>query len=77
MRTKLDFKILPQPTETTCGPTYFHAIDRHFQNRVRLPHFLNDIQHLEERGTLAVMLAVMLSRDALKRGHRTKTYSHL
>ena len=72
MRTTLDFKILPQPTETTCGPTCLHGVYRYFNGRVPLPDIIRDIPHLEDGGTLAVMLG----RDALKRGYKAKIYTY-
>jgi hypothetical protein len=72
MRTTLDFKILPQPTETTCGPTCLHGVYRYFKDRVPLSNIITDIPHLEDGGTLAVMLG----RDALKRGYKAKIYTY-
>jgi hypothetical protein len=72
MRTTLDFKILPQPTETTCGPTCLHGVYKYFKDRVTLPAIIEDIPHLEDGGTLAVLLG----RDALKRGYKAKIYTY-
>ena len=72
MRTTLDFKILPQPTETTCGPTCLHGVYKYFKSRITLPAIIEDIPHLEDGGTLAVMLG----RDALKRGFKAKIYTY-
>jgi hypothetical protein len=72
MRTMLDFKILPQPTETTCGPTCLHGVYQFFEDDVSLPSIIEDIRHLEDGGTLAVNLGC----DALKRGYRAKIYTY-
>lgn len=72
MKKTLDFRILPQPTETTCGPTCLHAVYRYYGDRVSLHRIIEEIPHLEEGGTLAVMLGC----HALKRGYKAKIYSY-
>lgn len=72
MKKELDFRILPQPTETTCGPTCLHAVYRYYDDRISLNRLIEEIPHLEEGGTLAVMLGV----HALKRGYKVKIYTY-
>ena len=72
MRKTLDFRILPQPTETTCGPTCLHAVYRYFGDRVSLNTIIEEIESFEEGGTLAVMLGV----HALKRGYKAKIFTY-
>lgn len=72
MRTTIDFKILPQPTETTCGPTCLHGVYSYYGGRASLASIIKDISHLEDGGTLAVLLG----RDALERGYRAKIYTY-
>ncbi len=72
MRTTLDFKILPQPTETTCGPTCLHGVYQFFDDPVSLPSIISEISHLEDGGTLAVNLGC----DALKRGYQAKIFTY-
>ena len=72
MRKTLDFRILPQPTETTCGPTCLHAVYRYFGDRVSLNTIIDEIESFEEGGTLAVMLGV----HALKRGYKAKIFTY-
>lgn len=72
MRKTLDFRILPQPTETTCGPTCLHAVYRYYGDRVSLDRIIDEVPHLEDGGTLAVMLG----SHALRRGYRAKIYTY-
>lgn len=72
MKKTLDFRILPQPTETTCGPTCLHAVYRYFGDRVSLNTVIDEIEALEEGGTLAVILGV----HALKRGYKAKIITY-
>lgn len=72
MKKTLDFRILPQPTETTCGPTCLHAVYRYFGGRIPLNTVIEEIPYFEEGGTLAVMLGI----NALKRGFNAKIYTY-
>jgi hypothetical protein len=72
MKKTLDVRILPQPTETTCGPTCLHAVYRYYQDRISLTKLIEEIPHLEDGGTLAVMLGT----HALKRGYKAKIYTY-
>lgn len=72
MGKTLDLKILPQPTETTCGPTCLHALYRYFGDRVSLQRIADEIPYLEEGGTLAVMLGT----HALGRGYKATIYTY-
>lgn len=72
MKKTLPFRILPQPTETTCGPTCLHAVYRFFGEKVSLPEIVDEIPYLEEGGTLAVMLGC----HALKRGYKASIYTY-
>ena len=72
MGKTLDLKILPQPTETTCGPTCLHALYHYFKDTVSLKKIIREIPYLEEGGTLAVMLG----SHALSRGYKAKIYTY-
>lgn len=72
MGKTLNLKILPQPTETTCGPTCLHALYRYFGDRVSLDKIASEIPYLEEGGTLAVMLGT----HALGRGYKATIYTY-
>lgn len=70
--TPLRFEILPQPTETTCGPTCLHAVYRHHGLDVPLDEIIRGLPGVEREGTLGVLLAT----DALKRGFRATIISY-
>jgi hypothetical protein len=72
METQLEFKILPQPTETTCGPTCLHAVYSYYQDSVLLDELINQISMLRDGGTLAVFLGC----HALKRGYKVTIYTY-
>lgn len=72
MRKTLPFKILPQPTETTCGPTCLHGIYSYYKDKTNLKKIITQIPSLEHGGTLAVMLGC----HALKRGYKAKIYTY-
>ena len=72
MQKKLYLDILPQPDNTTCGPTCLHAVYRHYDDVVPLSQVISEVAELKEGGTLAVYLAC----HALKRGYRASIFSH-
>lgn len=72
MEHRMSIDILPQPDETTCGPTCLHAIYRYFDNELPLEQLIEQIHRLEHGGTLAVFLAC----DALRRGYRATIYTY-
>lgn len=72
MSTDLAISILPQPDDDTCGPTCLHALYGYYADPVPLPSVVNEIQRLENRGTLAVYLAI----HALKRGYSATVYTY-
>lgn len=71
-RRQLRFDITRQPDETTCGPTSLHAVYRYFGEEVSLDQVIAEVPHLEEGGTLAVLLGC----HALGRGYRATLYSY-
>lgn len=68
----MKLKILPQPNDTSCGPTSLHAVYSHYNLEVELAQLIVDISSLETGGTLAVYLGI----DALKRGLAATLYSY-
>lgn len=72
MEHSLDFKILTQPSETTCGPACLHAVYNYFNDAISLQEVVNEVRYLEEGGTLAVFLAC----HALKRGYSATIYTY-
>jgi hypothetical protein len=72
MKTKLYLDILPQPDDTTCGPTSLHAVYRYFGDSVPLEQVISEVRPLEDGGTMAVYLA----HHALDRGYRVTIYTY-
>ncbi|MCB0794978.1 MAG: hypothetical protein KDB88_09595 [Flavobacteriales bacterium] len=69
MRT---FRILPQPDDSSCGPTALHAVYSHFGLEIPLPRILSEVDMLDEGGTLAVMLGI----HALQNGLQARIHSY-
>lgn len=68
---RLPVDILPQPDETTCGPTCLHAIYRYWGRQEALPDVIARTGKLERGGTVAVFLAC----DALREGFDATIYT--
>lgn len=68
----IPLEMLPQPTESTCGPTCLHAIYRHFDRELPLERIITEIPEHADGGTLSVNLAL----HALKHGFKARTYSY-
>lgn len=64
--------ILPQPNDTTCGPTSLHAIYRYYGDDIPLEQVIQEVRHLKTGGTLGVYLA----HHALKRGYHAIIYTY-
>src|SRR4030095_8222968 len=69
---RLDIATLPQPDETTCGPTCLHAIYAYWGGTEPLSAVINRMRWLDEGGTYAVFLGC----DALRRGFRARIYTY-
>jgi hypothetical protein len=69
---RLRLHILPQPDHLTCGPTCLQAVYRYFGDSVPLPRIIDEIQQLEDGGTLAVVMAC----HALQRGYQATIYTY-
>lgn len=68
----LPVNMLPQPDETTCGPTCLHAIYRYWGKDEPLADVIARNRELEHGGTFAVFLAC----DALRRGFQATIYTY-
>lgn len=64
--------MLPQPDGTTCGPTCLHAVYRYYGDELPLEQVIGEVSHLEEGGTLDVLLAC----HALRRGYQAKIFTY-
>lgn len=69
---RLPVKILPQPDETTCGPTCLHAVYQYWGDDEALDAIVARTGRLELGGTFAVFLAC----DALRKGYRATIYTY-
>jgi hypothetical protein len=69
---RLPVEILPQPDETTCGPTCLHAVFRYWGEEEPLQTIIDRGERLEHGGTYAVFLAC----DALRKGYRATIYTY-
>lgn len=69
---RLPVTILPQPDETTCGPTCLHAVYRYWDDDDQLHDVIDRTAKLAQGGTFAVFLAC----DALSKGYRATIYTY-
>ena len=72
MVTRLDFRILPQPDDSTCGPTCLHAVYSYYGDALPLPRVVDEVEKLPGGGTLAVLLGC----HALSRGYSAALYTY-
>lgn len=70
--TQLQLAVLPQPDDTTCGPTCLHAVYAYFGDTVPLGQVIDEVEPLPGGGTLAVSLAC----HALDRGYSAEIYTY-
>jgi hypothetical protein len=69
---RLPLETLPQPDETTCGPTCLHAVYRYWGETEPLGQVIERNYRMEHGGTYAVYLAC----DALRKGYRATIYTY-
>ena len=69
---RLPVHTLPQPDETTCGPTCLHAVYRYWGETASLDDVIARTHRLERGGTFAVFLGC----DALRNGYRAALYTY-
>lgn len=69
---RLRLEMLPQPTDSTCGPTCLHAVYRYYGDDAPLDHVIHEVGQLEQGGTLAVILGC----HALRQGYDVKLYTY-
>ena len=72
MENEFRFDILPQPDDTTCGPTCLHAVFRYYGFEIALDQVINECPRLEEGGTLGVLLGC----HALRHGFRATIFTY-
>ncbi len=71
MLRRLDFEILAQPDDLTCGPTCLQAVYGYYGDPLSIERVIAEVERLENRGTLAVLLGC----HALRRGYCTRPTS--
>jgi hypothetical protein len=69
---RLQLEISRQPTDSTCGPTCLHSIYKYYEDDISLEQVIEEVQMLEDGGTLAVLMAI----HALRRGYRVTAYTY-
>lgn len=69
---RLALETLPQPDETTCGPTCLHAVYRYWGETEPLSQVVERNYRMEHGGTYAVYLAC----DALRKGYCATIYTY-
>lgn len=69
---QLPVHIMPQPTETTCGPTCLQAVYSYWGSDEKLDDVIGRTRALEHGGTFAVFLAC----DALALGFQATIYTY-
>jgi len=72
MQNTLTIDIMPQPDDTTCGPTCLQAVYRYFADPITIEQVVSEVTHLESGGTLAVFLAC----HALRRGYSATIFTY-
>lgn len=72
LKAQLDLSISAQPNETTCGPTCLHAVYNYFDDPISLHQVIEEVEALNEGGTLAVYLAC----HALRRGYSARIFTY-
>jgi hypothetical protein len=72
MEKKLHLEILPQPDDSTCGPTCLHAIYNYYGDAVALEEVIAEVPKLAGGGTLAVFMGC----HALARGYEAVIYTY-
>lgn len=71
-RRERKIEILPQPTESTCGPTCLHSVYSYLGSEFDLQALIEEIPETESGGTFSVILAL----HALRNGFAASIYSY-
>jgi hypothetical protein len=69
---ELPVETLPQPDETTCGPTCLHAVYAYWDDPEPLHAVVKRMRRLDSGGTYAVFLGC----DALRKGYCARIYTY-
>ena len=69
---RLPVRMLPQPDETTCGPTCLQAVYSYWGGEAQLAEVIARTHKMEHGGTFAIFLAC----DALRQGYQATIYTY-
>jgi hypothetical protein len=69
---ELTLDILPQPDDTTCGPTCLHAVYGFYGDTLDLHRVISEVTPLASGGTLGVFLGI----HALRRGYAATLHTY-
>jgi hypothetical protein len=69
---RLALEILPQPDDSTCGPTCLAAVYAFYGDKVSIEQLVDEVTWLPNRGTLAVLLG----QHALERGYGATLFTY-
>ena len=69
---KLALEILPQPDDTTCGPTCLQAVYGYYNDVLPLTQVIREVKKMKNGGTLAVFLGC----HALSRNYEATLYTY-
>ncbi|MFN7021365.1 MAG: C39 family peptidase [Phycisphaerales bacterium] len=72
IKKRLELGILPQPDDTTCGPTCLQAVYRFHGDELNLSEVISEVHRLDHGGTYAAYLGV----HALRRGYRVRLFTY-
>jgi hypothetical protein len=72
MGHQLDFRIQPQPDDTSCGPTCLQSVYTYYGDSVALSDIIREVPVMASRGTLGVALG----NHALERGYKVTLYTY-
>ncbi len=64
VRSRLRLEMLPQPDDTTCGPTCLQAVYSYYGQKLSLDKVIDEVEQFPEGGTIGVLLGL----HALGRG---------
>jgi len=72
MKKDFHFEMLPQPDDSSCGPTCLHGVYRYFNDPIELARVIEEVRTFPDGGTLDVWLAC----HALRRGYSARIYTY-
>ncbi len=71
MKYRIQLQVLPQPDDSTCGPTCLQSVYRYLGRELPLQGLIDEVPTLDHGGTLAVLLGT----HALRNGYQERIYT--